>query len=154
MSRLKSKISIAFNLGLKINEGEIFMDLIHTPDAAAPGGHYSQAVKCGDIVYVSGILPIDVDGQTTIDSFEEQARCVFRNAEAILQAAGADFTFVTKSTVYITDIGNWEEFNGIYAEAFGEHKPARVVVPVPVLHHGCGVELELVAFNDNKARPV
>jgi reactive intermediate/imine deaminase len=122
------------------------MQKVETRDAALPMGHYSQAVVTGDLVFVSGILPIEPE--TTPEpskSFQDQVDCVLRNAEAILLAAGTSMSNVVKVTVYVTDIENWKEFDQLYAAAFGTHKPARAVAPVPNLHHGFDVEMELIA---------
>jgi 2-iminobutanoate/2-iminopropanoate deaminase len=117
-----------------------------TANAAPPGGHYSQAMIFNDLVFVSGILPIEPDGLTEPErDFASQAGCVLRNAAAILAAAKSSFADVVKTTVYITDISHWGEFNAIYAEHFGAHKPARAVVPVPTLHHGFLLEVEFIA---------
>ncbi len=122
------------------------MKLIETNKATAPGGHYSQAIISGGFIFVSGILPIEPGcNPDATRSFSDQADCILRNAAAILQEAGADFSKVVKATVYITDIDNWNQFDQAYAKAFGAHKPARAVVPVPNLHHGLSVELELLA---------
>ena len=124
-----------------MSAGPASIELIETPAAAAPGGHYSQAAVAGDLVFVSGLLP-----------FELQAECVLRSAAAILEAAGSDLAHVVKATVYIADIAQWGAFNRIFAAHFGAHRPARAVVPVPCLHHGFAVEMELVAVRRPAAR--
>lgn len=117
-----------------------------TSNAAAPGGHYSQAMIAGDLVFVSGILPVEPGGPIEPNrDFGTQADCVLRNASAILAEAGSSMADIVKTTVYITDIANWGEFDAIYAAYLGSHKPARAVVPVPVLHHGFLLEVEFVA---------
>ena len=122
------------------------MEFILTENAAPPGGHYSQAVKNNGLVYLSGIIPIDKDGNhIDVNDFEKQAKQVLKNADAILKEAGSSKDDVLKATVYVADIENWPEFNKIYAEFFGDHKPARCVVPVPGLHYGFGVEVEMIA---------
>lgn len=122
------------------------MQVIHTSQAAPPAGHYSQAVISGDLVFLSGILPTEIDG--TINSsepFHVQAERVLHHAAAILNEAGTNFSNVVKVTVYVTDIGDWPVFNEIYAAVFGTHTPARTVVPVSALHHDFGVEIDLIA---------
>lgn len=124
---------------------------VHTAKAATPSGHYSQATIHGDLAFVSGILPIEPDGShNSTCPFSDQANCVLRNATVILQAAGCGFSDVVKTTVYVTDIASWAEFDSVYAEFFGDHRPARAVVPVPVLHHGFSIEMELIASVPNK----
>jgi 2-iminobutanoate/2-iminopropanoate deaminase len=121
------------------------MDLIETRDAPAPGGHYAQAVVHEGVVYVAGQLPGDPrDPARRPETFEAQARQVIANVFAILEAAGSGPERLLRCTVYITDIAHWPAFNAIYAQALGAHRPARTVVPVPVLHHGYLVEMDAI----------
>ena len=123
------------------------MRLIQTDKAPIPAGHYSQAVVHGDTVYVAGLVPVEAGTNNKVfGEIEVEAAQVFRNLEAILSAAGSNRAQVLRCTVYITDIGLWPRFNAAYAAFFGDHKPARTVVPVPELHHGFKVELDAVAF--------
>jgi 2-iminobutanoate/2-iminopropanoate deaminase len=122
------------------------IEKISTENAAPPGGHYSQAICHGDLVYLSGILPVTKDdSHCDLDNFEQQTKQVLTNADAILEAAGSNRDNVIKATVYVADISQWPAFNQIYADFFGEHCPARCVVPVPELHHGFAVEIEIIA---------
>lgn len=122
------------------------IDRITAPDVPAPAGHYSHATAWRDLVFVAGQLPIDTDGRPMTDApFEAQARLALANLVAILRAAGSSPERALKVTVYIVDIANWPAFNRAYAEMFGDSKPARAVVPVPELHHGCLVEVEAIA---------
>lgn len=110
---------------------------------APPGGHYSHAVVHNGVVYVSGQLPIAREGPLPSSaSFEEQARQVLSNVRAALEGAGSSLSLALKCTVYITDIADWPAFNRLYADAFGDHRPARVVVPVSPLHHGYRIEMD------------
>ncbi len=115
--------------------------------AAKPGGHYSHAVTCGDLVFTSGQLPIQPDGSHDLAnaSFEDQAEQVLANLQAVLLAGGCSLGSVIKTTVYMSDMENWTAFNTIYARMFGEHRPARSVVPVGKLHFGYAVEIDAVA---------
>ena len=116
------------------------------PGLSKPGGHYSHVVVHRGIAYVSGQLPIGPDGPLPPDaSFERQARQVLENVRAAVEGAGSDLSRVLKCTVYVNDIGDWPEFNRLYAEAFGEHRPARAVVPVSPLHYGYRLEMDAVA---------
>jgi reactive intermediate/imine deaminase len=120
------------------------MELIQSPELPAPAGHYSQAVAAGGLVFLSGILP----SSTEIDSsagFDAQCSSVFAQCEKVLRAAGCDFEDVVQCTAYIVGVENWPAFNAAYARLFGAHKPARAVVPVPALHYGFLVEVQLVA---------
>jgi 2-iminobutanoate/2-iminopropanoate deaminase len=122
------------------------MELIFTPDASTPAGHYSQAVVHNGLVFVSGLLPITPTGQKLTDAnVEAQIQQILESLEAILTAAGSAKNKVLKCTVYISDIEDWPTINKVYAAFFGDHKPARAVVPVGTLHYGLNVELEAVA---------
>ena len=122
------------------------MTLINTPDAASPGGHYSQVIVHGQTAYLAGILPILPDGEKLIDApIKVQTEAVLANLRAILAAAGSSPAQVIHVRIYLTDIAEWGTINAIYAGFFGDHKPARAVVPVPVLHYGFKLELEAVA---------
>jgi 2-iminobutanoate/2-iminopropanoate deaminase len=97
-------------------------------------------------VYVAGLVPVEAGTNNKVfGEVEVEAAQVFRNLEAILLAAESGRDKVLRCTVYITDIGLWPRFNAAYAAFFGDHKPARTVVPVPELHHGFKVELDAVA---------
>lgn len=122
------------------------MHTIHTPTAPRPAGHYSQAVVHAGLVFVSGQLPLDpATGVPLLGSAGAQTRAALANLEAILAAAGSGLAGVLRTTVYVRDIALWEEVNAAYAEVFGEHRPARTVVPTAELHHGCLVEIDAVA---------
>jgi 2-iminobutanoate/2-iminopropanoate deaminase len=122
------------------------MKSISTAGAPTARGHYSQAMVHGGVVYVAGQLPIvPGDPEAKLASFDEQARRVLDNVIAILEAAGSGADLVLKATVYIADLKHWPAFNAIYAGKFGEHKPARTVVPVAALHYGYLVEMDVIA---------
>ena len=117
-----------------------------TPNAPAPGGHYSQAIIHNGLIYVAGQLPIDpATGEKKLGSIEEQAEQVLANIRAILEAAGSNLNRVLKTTVYVSDIELWGKVNEIYARTFGEHRPARAVVPIKELHYGFKIEIEAIA---------
>jgi len=113
------------------------MEKIFTPKAPKPAGHYSQAIVHDNVVYVSGQLPIDpVTGEKRLGSIEEQTEQVLENLAEIIKAAGSDIDKVLRTTVYISDIQLWDRVNNVYSTFFGEHRPARAVVPTKELHHG------------------
>lgn len=127
---------------------------IQPPDMAAPGGHYSHAVVAGGFVHVAGQLPIAADGRKLSDApFEQQAQQVLANVEAALLAAGSRTDQLVQVRVYLTDIAHWPAFNALYAQWLGPHRPARAVVPVPVLHFGFLIEVEAVALCPPVDRP-
>ena len=114
---------------------------------ASPGGHYSHAVVGAGLVFVSGQLPITADGSRLNQAkFEVQAKQVLANVAAALHAAGSDIGQLLQVRVYVTDIDDWPAFNELYAAWAGDARPARAVVPVPVLHHGLRIELEAGAL--------
>lgn len=122
------------------------MKPIFTPAAPRPAGHYAQAIVHEGLVYVSGQLPMDpATGVPRRGSVQEQTQQALRNLRAILEAAGSGVEQVLKVTIYVADIALWEEVNQVYARFFGEHRPARVVVPTGELHHGFQIEVEAVA---------
>ncbi|KAF1030417.1 MAG: 2-iminobutanoate/2-iminopropanoate deaminase [Pseudomonas sp.] len=122
------------------------MKTVHTPDAAPPAGHYSQAISHLGTLYISGQLPVSPDGRHNVEApFAEQAKVALDNLLAILKAGGGGPEDLVKVTVYVVGVEHWPTFNRVYAAALGDHRPARVVVPVPELHHGYRVEVEAVA---------
>ena len=125
------------------------MRKILTPNAPQPAGHYSQAIVYDNLVYVSGQLPVDPKtGEKKIGVIEEQAELALSNLAAILEASGSSLDQVIKTTVYISDIELWGRVNQVYAEVFGDHKPARAVVPTRELHFGFQIEVDEVAYID------
>ena len=122
------------------------MHPVFTNKAPAPGGHYSQALVHGDVIYVAGQLPIDpATGAKHVGSIEEQTEQVISNLEQILIAAGAGLGSVLKTTVYVSDISLWDRVNAVYARMFGAHRPARAVVPTKELHFGFQIEMDAIA---------
>jgi 2-iminobutanoate/2-iminopropanoate deaminase len=122
------------------------IDRITTANAPKPAGHYSQSCAYGDLIFVSGQLPVTLEGKARADlSVEEQVRLALSNMLAIVKAAGSGPDRVLKVTAFIVGVENWPAFNRVYAELFGDSRPARSVVPVASLHHGCIVEIEAIA---------
>lgn len=122
------------------------MKVISTQNAPEPAGHYSQAIVHHNIVYVSGQLPIDPKtGEKRTGPIEEQMEQVLKNLSEILKAAGSNLNQVIKTTVYLSDIELWSRVDAVYARFFGEHRPARAVVPTRNLHFGFQIEIEAIA---------
>ncbi|HEY8184064.1 MAG TPA: RidA family protein [Thermoanaerobaculia bacterium] len=122
------------------------MDFIATKDAPHAIGPYSQAVRSGNTLYLSGQIALDpASGNLIEGDFAAQARRVFDNLRAVLRASGADFNNVARATVYLTDLGNFQTLNSIYGQYFGDHKPARSTVGVAQLPRGAAVEIDLIA---------
>lgn len=119
---------------------------IATGSAPAPAGHYSQAISWRDLVFVSGQLATRPEGEQTADQpFEDQVGRALANVLAILAAAGCGPEHVLRITAYIVGVENWPAFDRVYAEVFGDARPARTVVPLTALHHGFLVEVEAIA---------
>jgi reactive intermediate/imine deaminase len=113
----------------------------------APGGHYSHAVAAGGFVYISGQLPIQPGGLKDAGlPVSRQTEIALVNLRDALAAAGARLDQVIKVTAYITGEQHWAEFNAAYAAFFGDHRPARSVVPTGPLHYGFQVEIDAVAY--------
>ena len=122
------------------------MNFVSTDRAAAAGGHYSQGVVHGGLVYVSGQLAIDpATGEKKPGTIEEQVELALTNVVAIVEAAGGRVDTILKTTAFLSDIELWPRLNETYARFFGDHRPARAVVPVGELPFGMTVEIEAVA---------
>lgn len=123
------------------------MKTITTDNALKPSGHYSQAIAYNGLIYTSGQLAFDHEtGEKRQGSIEEETRQVLTNMELVLKEAGSSREKVLKTTLYLSDIALWDRVNRVYADFFGDHKPARSVVPTHgELHFGFHVELEAVA---------
>ena len=123
------------------------MDFVSPPNQPSPAGHYSPAVVHGGFVFVSGQLPVvpETGERLAGAEIEAQTAQVFANVAAILEAAGSGLDRVVRVNVYLTDVELWGRFNAAYAAIMGEHRPARTVVPVPALHHGVAIEVDVIA---------
>ena len=119
--------------------------IVSTAHAPKAVGTYSQAVKCGSTVYVSGQIPLDpATGELVQGPIEMHIRRVFDNLQAIVRAAGGDFTQVAKLNVYLTDLQSFATLNKIMAEYFSEPYPARAAVQIAALPKGAQVEMDCV----------
>jgi len=129
------------------------MERIHPPGAAPPRGPYSPAVRAGDTIYVSGQVPIDpVSGETIKGGVQAETRQVLTNIRNILAGCGATLADVVRCAVYLTDATDFKAMNEVYAEFFGEAKPARttiVVAALPLL--GAKVEIDAIAYQPSPA---
>lgn len=122
------------------------MDFISSNEAPKAIGPYSQALRSGNVIYLSGQIPLDpATGNLVEGDFSTHVHRVFANLRAVLKAAGAEFRNVTKATVYLTDLGNFQTLNTIYSQYFGDHKPARSTVGVAQLPKGATVEIDFIA---------
>lgn len=122
------------------------MEKITTKYSVRDGGHYTPAIQHNGVIYISGQLSINPEtGKLPEGGVKQEARQALENLNMVLKAAGAEKEDVIHCRVYIPDVKYWSEFNEVYSEFFGGHKPARVVVPSNNLYGGCKVEIEAVA---------
>lgn len=114
----------------------------------ASGPHYSPFTIGGGLIFVSGQLPLLPGRDTSLATapFSEQVAQTLRNLKAVLEDAGAGVAQVIKTTVYLSDISDWDELDAVYGRFFGETRPSRSVVPTGPLHFGFRVEIEAVAL--------
>lgn len=121
------------------------MKSITSPTIAKPGGHYSPGVLANGFLFVSGQLPINAASEKITGSIQDQTIQVLQNVQAIVEAAGGTIQDIVKTTIYISNGDHWGQVNSVYAEFFGEHRPARAIVPVNELHYGFLIEMEAIA---------
>jgi 2-iminobutanoate/2-iminopropanoate deaminase len=114
----------------------------HAPKAYGP---YSQTMAVGNLVYTAGQIPVDpVSMEVVAGNIREQTTQALANLRAVLQAAGSDLDRVVKTTVFLVDLADYDALNEVYAQMFGDHKPARSTVAVAGLPRGVRVEIEAV----------
>jgi 2-iminobutanoate/2-iminopropanoate deaminase len=126
---------------------------IHTDSVSLPRGHYSQAVRIGSLVFVSGQLPLDREGKTVRATVAAELNQALANVRSSVEAAGGTLATIVQCTVYISDISLWAEVNEAYGAFFDSVPvlPARTIVPVKDLHNGARIEIQAVAvLNDGK----
>ena len=121
--------------------------VVRTDAAPAPfqGAPYSQAIRNGDLVFVSGQLGLK-PGETAISgTIQDQTEQIFRNLKAILEEAGSSLDRIVKTTVFLTDLNSFQGMNEVYARHVGEERPARSTVEISALPSGALVEIEAIA---------
>jgi 2-iminobutanoate/2-iminopropanoate deaminase len=119
--------------------------VILTDKAPAPIGPYSQAVRCGNLVFVSGQLPLDPKTGAVPEGIAAETRQVFENLKAVLEAAGSSLDKALKVSVYMKDLGEFAEMNRVYATYLRDNPPARLTVQVAALPKGVSVEIDVIA---------
>jgi reactive intermediate/imine deaminase len=118
---------------------------IHTDDAPSAIGTYSQAIQSGNLVFMSGQIPLDPASMEVIDGdFATRAHRVFQNLKAVAEAAGGNLDQVVKMTIYLTDLDNFAVVNSVMAEYFTEPYPARAALGVRSLPKGVDIEAEAI----------
>jgi 2-iminobutanoate/2-iminopropanoate deaminase len=127
--------------------------IISTNEAPAAIGHYSQAVRSGSFLFCSGQIPLDPkSGQIVAGDITAQTRRVLDNIAAVLRAEGLSFDHVVKTTIFLTNLGDFQTVNEIYGSYFKQNPPARSTVQVAALPKGANVEIEVIAAADQDAQ--
>lgn len=122
-------------------------EIIATPDAPAAIGPYSQGVQIGDLIYTAGQIPlVPGTGKLVEGGIEEQTRQVMQNLANILEAADSSLAHVVKTTIFVTNLGDFAAINKVYGSFFADTPPARSTVQVAALPLGANVEIEVVAI--------
>lgn len=119
-------------------------NIIATDNAPAAVGTYSQAVRTGDLVFISGQIPLDPQTMTLKEGFAEQTHQVFKNLKAIVEAAGGTMDQIIKVNIFVMDLDNFATLNEIMAEYFTQPYPARAAVQVAGIPKGAEVEMEAI----------
>ena len=122
------------------------LEIVSTDKAPAAIGPYSQAVKCGNLLFCSGQIPLDpATGELVESNITLQAERVMENISAVLSAAGVGFNDVIKTTIYLVDMADFTAVNAVYGKCFPHNKPARSTVAVTSLPRGSLLEIEVIA---------
>ena len=125
------------------------LTLIDAPKACASVGPYSQCVRAGNSYYLCGQVPFHpVTGEVVGTTMKEQAEQTLANLKAVLDAAGLSISDIAKTTVFVTNLDEFDAFNAVYAAFMGSHRPARVLVEVSNIAHGCLLEMDAVCYKD------
>lgn len=123
------------------------MKTISTANAPAAVGPYSQAIQTGDLLFLSGQIPLVPEtGLLVSENIAEQTEQVMKNIRAVCEAAGGGLGKIVKCTVFMTDLAQFQMMNEIYARHFGDHKPARSTIQVAALPRGASVEIEAIMY--------
>lgn len=120
---------------------------IQTKAAPPPKGNYSQAVRTGDLLFISGQLPLDSEGRLVSGALADQAKQALSNIRAIVEAAGGTMANLVQCTIYVSDITHWVEVDKVYGTFMASVPvlPARAVVPVKEMHFGAHIEIQAIA---------
>ncbi len=121
------------------------MNTIYPSTMVVPKGHYSPAIVHNGFVFVSGQLSTEHDGTPVFGTIEEQTERCLKRMEVILKAANSGLHRVLKVSIFVADIKDWAKINAVFAAFFGEHRPARFIVPAGPLNYGCSIEIDCMA---------
>ena len=123
--------------------------IVNTQKAPAPIGPYSQAVAAGNLLFVSGQIPVNpLNGELVLDDIKTETTQVMENIKVILEEAGADFSHVVKATIFLKDMKNFSSVNEVYGWYFKDQFPARETVEVSGLPKNVNVEISVIAVNN------
>ncbi|MCK5855100.1 MAG: RidA family protein [Sulfurovaceae bacterium] len=122
------------------------MKFISTKEAPPAIGPYSQAVVVNGMIYTSGQIPMNEKGEIVADDVVNQAHQVLKNLFYVLESAGGHLNDVVKTTIYLTDMDDFEKVNEVYSHYFGHHKPARSTIAVKTLPKNVRIEIECIAL--------
>lgn len=122
------------------------MKVVQTSKAPSAIGPYSQGMIVNNMFYSSGQIPLTAEGELVTGDIQEQTHQVFKNLQAVLEAAGASLETVVKTTVFLKDMNEFATFNEVYGEYFNTNKPARSTVEVARLPKDASVEIEVIAL--------
>jgi len=125
--------------------------VILTSKAPAPVGPYSQAIRAGNLIFVSGQLPIDPATGVMANGIADQTRATLRNVQSVLEAAGATLADVVKTTVFMKDLAEFPAMNQVFATFFTEQPPARATVEVARLPKDARVEIDAIAVSSHRS---
>lgn len=121
--------------------------MISTSKAPQAIGPYSQAIQAGSFIFISGQIPINpASGELLLGDIQSQTRQVLENIKGVLEAVESSLNSVVKTTIYLTDLGDFDSVNEVYGSYFKEEPPARATVEVSSLPKGVGIEIEAVAY--------
>jgi 2-iminobutanoate/2-iminopropanoate deaminase len=147
-SEVEESLIVGFRFGATIGR---MKKIISTSEAPAAIGPYSQAVRSGNFLLCSGQIPLDPkSGQIVSGDIAKQTRRVLDNIGAVLKAEGLTFENVLKTTIFLTDLADFQTVNEIYGSYFKQQPPARSTVQVSALPKGANVEIEVIAVVDNR----
>jgi 2-iminobutanoate/2-iminopropanoate deaminase len=131
-----------------LDQGRSKRESVFTEAAPRPFGHYSQAVRAGGFVFVSGQLPVEPSGKMVEGNFTKEVIQTLENVRAIVEAAGGQLSDIVQCTLYVSDSSLWSEANQAYSRFFESVQilPARAVVPVKTMHYGARIEIQAIAL--------
>ena len=122
------------------------MDIVATDQAPAAIGPYSQAIQCGDLLFCSGQIGMDLEGNLVSGGLEAEVRQAMENVGAVLAAAGAGFDDVVQATLYLADMNDFAQVNAVYGEYFNADPPARACIAAAALPKGARFEIVVTAL--------